>query len=216
MGIETTWENLQAWTLRQPYASGIALGADDRCDVCGGSGAHPAGDGGDRCWDCKGSGHLKQAWKDVENRGQRRKLGPEGRWYGLHAGLGWDPPLTWDSSPSSPGWFKRLEYLDGTGRGEIKVFQSDLPSGVMLGAFHVSACVPYPASVDPLYAGRALDPHKLRENDSAFGPWCYLIDRVVLLATPVACRGMNGSWPVERIAGRSLADALVAAIERAT
>ncbi len=28
------------------------------CDGCGGSGAHPYSDGGDRCWGCKGSGTL--------------------------------------------------------------------------------------------------------------------------------------------------------------
>lgn len=168
------WFNLQAWTLQQPYASGIALGA------------HPAR-------------RLDGRWKDVENRPQRRHLPPEGRWYGLHAGKVFAP---WPES--DPPWARLLSFVRPV---------SEPPCGVMLGAFHVSRCVHYP---DPLLirllGADVHDPFRLRANPSAFGPWCYLIDRVVLLPEPMPCRGMNGTWPIARIAGKPVAEAVETAI----
>jgi hypothetical protein len=178
---EQTLASIQAWTLMQPFASGIALGArPDR--------GRPGFD-----------------WKDVENRPQRRRLGPEGRWYGLHAGAGW-----WDVAGDRPPWFHRLGVVP------YRPWSGDCPKGVMLGAFHVRACVRYPGDA----AGPALlaetDPFGLHGNPSAFGPWCFVIDEVRLLPEPIPCRGMQGSWPVLRSAGPELANALLALIVRGT
>lgn len=177
MSVRLVARDLQAWTLRQPFATAIAQGA--------------------------GSPPPNLRWKTVENRDQRRILPPEGRWYGLHAGKEW----YWEDYSSLAGevrcWRSESRWVD-----DLPLAQ--LPRSAMLGAFHVARCERYPALAgDP-------DPHELRDNPWAFGKWCYIVDRVVLLPEPMPCAGMNGSWPVERRAGIPIADALIKAIEAAT
>lgn len=42
-----------------------------------------------------------------------------------------------------------------------------------------------------------MTPADLRDDPWAFGPWCWVVDRVELLPEPVPCRGMQGLWPVD-------------------
>lgn len=55
-----------------------------------------------------------------------------------------------------------------------------------------------------------MTPADLRDDPWAFGPWCWVVDRVELFSAPYACRGMQGLWPVTE---RVLVDALDALVD---
>jgi hypothetical protein len=39
-------------------------------------------------------------------------------------------------------------------------------------------------------------PAELLDDPWAFGEWCFILDEVRLLPTPIPCRGMQGWWPL--------------------
>jgi hypothetical protein len=58
-----------------------------------------------------------------------------------------------------------------------------------------------PAVIDRLWpddgrGGLGMTDEELLLDPWAFGPWCWVIDRVRLFDLPIPCRGMNGLWPV--------------------
>lgn len=52
-----------------------------------------------------------------------------------------------------------------------------------------------------------MTPAELLDDPWATGPWCWRVGEVRLLPEPIACRGMQGLWPVEDI-DESVAQAL--------
>lgn len=51
-----------------------------------------------------------------------------------------------------------------------------------------------------------MTPAELFDDPWAFGPWCWIVDRVELLPDQEPCRGMQGLWPLEDEMRRILSD----------
>jgi hypothetical protein len=49
-----------------------------------------------------------------------------------------------------------------------------------------------------------LTPAEVAEDPWAFGPWCFVVAEVRLLAEPIPCRGMQGWWPLQWLAGEAM------------
>lgn len=127
--------------------------------------------------------------KRVENRPRSMFAIPDGGiWVGIHASKGW-----WDIN-----WqLWRRDWPDAS------MLPSSYPRGVVLGAAHFVEVRKYAETVPVEQIAADLGPW-------AFGPVCYLIDRVVALPEPVACKGALGLWAPTADVSAAL-DALVRA-----
>ena len=102
--------------------------------------------------------------KRIENRSWKAALKEGGEWIAVHASKGWYPDLDWDE-------MRRLwpELPQRT----------DLTRGALLGTMFVKGIVPY---------------EEVEADPWAFGPWCWVVTKVIALPRPIPCSGNRSLW----------------------
>jgi hypothetical protein len=94
---------------------------------------------------------------------------------------------------------KSRDWLDS---GEDDV--SMMAFGAIVAVARIVACLPKPDRVIPSW-GRWTH---LIDHEHANGPWCWVLENVRRLNTPIACRGAQGLWTVPTDVEQQVTDAL--------